>query len=128
MGTNLHRLVIEFFETRMESHSKVARFRRLDVDDEVVYEVERHDFGDVVRIWLSDQYHFGEGDYLARPKEIRRGDYILIARPEASFSIGSDPDAQIGIGRIRHLMGALNVPQMWRYEPTSRNVRRLYRG
>jgi hypothetical protein len=108
--TTLHHTNIHFFESRMSEHSRVQQCtRNLAVADEYIYDIERKDALPTLRVWLSDAYHFGIADYLGRPSCIRRGDFILIARPEAIFnSIEKANKDGIGIGNIRHFMGALN--------------------
>ena len=105
----------------MNSHGQVESFRRMPISDEIIYEISRRKFGDVVRVWLTDTYEFGQGDFLNRPHELRRGDFILIARPEAFSYMQSDEHSQIAIGKIGFLMGALNHRQMWRYVPPDRD-------
>ena len=117
MGKNLHYTIIQFFEKRMNEHGAVASLQRLPVEDEIIYEIARRNHGDTIRVWLADHYRFGEADFLNRPKEIRRGDFILIARPEAGPELASDEHAQIAVGKIGILMGALNRKQMWTYSP-----------
>jgi hypothetical protein len=118
MGINLHPSIIDFFERRMADHSAVVSCERLPRDDEIIYAITRRKYGDKIQVWLADQYRFDYADFLNRPGEIKAGDYILIARPEAT-GIGSDEDARIGVGKIGELMGALNKREMWKYVPPS---------
>jgi hypothetical protein len=118
MGKNLYYTIPEFFEKRMSQHSMVESFRRLPNDDEIIYEITRNRYGDTIHVWLSDHYHPNEMDFYNRPREIRAGDYILIARPEASDGGGYSLD-EIRIGKLKDLMGALTKRQMWKYEPPS---------
>ena len=92
MGTELHYTIINFFEKRMAEHSNVEYFERLDVQDEYVYLIKRIKFNDHIRVWLSDAYLFTETDYYNKPREIVAGDFILIARPEATNAW--DPSTQ----------------------------------
>jgi len=118
MGKNIHYSIIDFFENRMAQHSNVASCRPLKNDTEYVYEIKRLRFGDTVRVWLSDHYHFNEMDLYNRPREIRAGDYILIARPEAQDHGGYSED-NIRVGKLADFMGSLNKKEMWKYEPPS---------
>jgi hypothetical protein len=111
MGLNLHYSIITFFESRMETHSMVASYRRMKNKPEYVYELERNKYGDYVRVWLTDAYVFSEMDFLNRPSELREGDYILIARPESMGWIDTS-DLKIGIGKIGEFMGALNCKKV----------------
>ena len=122
MGLNLHYTIIKFFEARMDEHSIVESWRRIANKDEYIYEIKRSRYGDIINIWLCDAYLLTELEYLSRPREIKSGDYILIARPEAGGS-GSDLKNKIGIGKIGELMGALNVKKIWTYEPPTEEER-----
>jgi hypothetical protein len=118
MGKDLHHTIPKFFERRMCEHSNVRSFRLLSNEFEIIYEIERLRYGDKVRVWLADQYSFGEVDFNNRPTEIRAGDYILIARPESSPDEGYT-DGKIRIGKLKDFMGALTKREMWKYVPPS---------
>lgn len=124
MGKNLHYTIPRYFEDRMREHSAVRTFRKLPHETEIVYEISRLRFNDTVRVWLSDQYHFGEADFRNRPREIKAGDYILIARPEAA-SHGGYSDDRIRVGKLADFMGALTRREIWKYEPPSAEERKL---
>lgn len=121
MGDNLHPTILTFFESRMGSHSVVQSITRIHVDGEVVYEIKRARYGDTIRVWLSDAYHFTEIDLENRPSCLKGGDYIMIARPEGGHVIDSETvkETKIGIGKLAEFMGALNKRQMWTYVPPS---------
>jgi hypothetical protein len=109
--TTLHRQIVEFFESRMATHTCVARCTRMNVADEYIFSIERKDGLGPVKVLLSDAYRYGYADYLARPKQIRHGDFIIVARPEADFDEKLVERARqdgIGIGKISKFMGALN--------------------
>lgn len=118
MGKNLYYTIPRYFEARMAEHSIVKSCRLLPNDSEIIYEIKRNRYDDTIRVWLSDQYKFGDADFQNRPREIRPGDYILIARPEAS-SHGGYSDEKIRVGKLADFMGALTKRQMWKYEPPS---------
>jgi len=112
----LHHTIVSFFEARMTKHSRVERFTRMLIADEYVYAIERTDGFGSVNVFLSDAYRFGRADYVGRPNQITRGDFILIARPEADFDVSLVERARkngIGIGKIGKLMGALNYKSVW---------------
>ena len=108
----------------MLEHSNVADFQRLEVDGEIVYSIKRRKFGDEIRVWLSDAYHFSEMDFYNKPKEIVEGDFILIARPEAGATrmFSSDIYSRISTGKIGDFMGALNIRNMWKYVPPDKST------
>jgi hypothetical protein len=119
MGNDIHHTIVKFFEARMREHSMVASFDRLDVGDDITYEITRAKFDDKVRIWLCDAYIFTEMDFLNRPSLIKAGDYILIAKPEGGGGLGLHliSNYKIGVGKIGDLMGALTMRDMWKYLP-----------
>jgi hypothetical protein len=105
----------------MDSHSCVASYTRLAVDEEFLYRIQRKSGLPPVVVHLSDAYEYGLAEYLARPRQIGEGDFIIIARPEARAVahsvIQSGRDDKIGIGKIGKLMGALNSHTVWTYVP-----------
>lgn len=123
--------IINFFLDRMREHSCVKACVRLPIQDsdEVVFEIERKN-DPPIKVHLSDAYSYGEGEYLARPRQIRRGDFILITKPEARFDRSLIARARrdgIGIGQIRKFMGALNSTDVSQFVPQeerakSRNI------
>jgi hypothetical protein len=129
MGNNLYYTIPKFFEDRMREHSMVTETRRLDVEGELVYEITRHRYSDTIRVWLSDAYRFTEMDFFNRPKELKAGDYILIAKPEGGGGVSEQlvADARIGVGKLGELMGALNVRAMWTYVPPTEEELRVRR-
>ena len=141
MGDDLYYTIPKFFEDRMNEHSSVASIKKLNVDGEVIYEIKRNGFFDKVKVWLSDAYLFTEFDFDNRPKEIKAGDYILIAKPEANGGVDAEiiMSSKIGVGKLKEFMGALRVMKMWTYTPPTeeeikakkakygRNNSRIYR-
>ena len=118
MASAIHYSSIQFFEWKMTQHSKVARFTRNNGED-IVYIIDRNDGLMPVTVFLSDAYWFGRADLLGRPSEIKRGSFILITRPEASFDqtlIDKARAKGIGIGKIGKLMGALNRANVYEYK------------
>lgn len=124
MGLDLHHTIFEFFEKIMDEHSHVASVRRLSVADECIYEIERYKFHDHVKVWLSDAYIFTKINYYNRPRALKAGDYILIAKPEGSGGVPPDliDNTKIAVGKLRELMGALTVARMWTYVPPTEEV------
>ena len=121
MGNNLYYTIPKFFEDRMREHSMVVTIQRMNVEGEFVYEITRRKYDDTIRIWLSDAYRFTKMDYFNRPRELKAGDYILIAKPEGDGGVDDEliDATHIGVGKIGELMGALNVRRMWTYVPPS---------
>jgi hypothetical protein len=120
MGTNLKPSVLGFFNARMAEHSRVSLHTRTPRADEYVFEIQRKDGLPTINVHVSDAYDYGLVDYLARPKQIGRGDFILIVRPEARFDRSLIERARkdgIGIGMIGKLMGALNLEDVYKYVP-----------
>jgi hypothetical protein len=118
MGTDLRYRDIEFFKERMRDHSCVESFSQVEEVGEIVFRINRKRGLPPVNVHLSDTYRYGLGEYLARPRSIGRGDFILIAAYAGEFDEGLVTRAWkegIGIGRIGKLMGALNKESVWDY-------------
>jgi hypothetical protein len=119
MGKDLYYTIIQFFQKRMSEHDAVFRCRQLDIEGEYIFEIDRVKFPGRPKIWLADQYRFTDMDYDNRPEVLKAGDYILVAKPEAGFSV--DPEliraSRIGVGKLGEFMGALRVSEMWKYVP-----------
>jgi hypothetical protein len=114
----LHHSTVTFFTTKMGEHNCVRQCTRIMPNDEYIYRLDRTNQLSSVNVYLSDAYHFGYADFLGRPDNIRRCDFILIARPEADY----DPDltqeaklAGIDLGKIGKLLGALNYNNVYEY-------------
>lgn len=116
MGRDLYYTIPLFFENKMREHACVSHFRRIDAE-ELIYEISRDKFDDTLKVWLSDAYLFTELDFDNRPFLLKRGDYILIARPEAGHSVSKElvKSVGIGVGKIKELMGSLNRAKVWTY-------------
>src|ERR1700687_3915501 len=102
MTTRYYSLV-DFFTRKMSEYSRVKNYTRLPIAYEYIYKIERKDGLPDVNVLLSDAYRFGMADYLGCPSYIGRGDFILIARPEAGFDRAVAEKAKedgIGIGQI----------------------------
>ncbi|TIL67744.1 hypothetical protein [Mesorhizobium sp.] len=121
MGKDLHHSIMKFLERRLDEHSLVKDWKRVNEGDWIIYNVERYKFNDKVKICLSDAYLFTDFDYQDRAKFLSGGDYILVAKPEGGFGVSSHliNSAKIGVGKIGEMMGALNSKEMWTYVPPS---------
>jgi hypothetical protein len=113
---------VSYFEKRMQEHSCVERCERLLTgnEDEYIYELSRTEGRPPVRVHIVDTYEYGMADYLARPRQIRAGDFILVVSfgPELSHAVIERARAdRIGMGDVRRLMGALNWSEVWKYRP-----------
>jgi hypothetical protein len=119
MGKDLYYTIPQFFEKRLCEHSAVGSWARLPYEEEFIYRIFRIQYEDQVLVWLADQYLFTDMDFYNRPQQLRPGDYILIAKPEASGRVSPDLIRQyrIGVGKLGIFMGALNKRKMWTYEP-----------
>jgi hypothetical protein len=119
VGKDLHYTIRPFFEKRIAEHSAVASCVLLPCEQEFIYRISRARYEDEVLVWLADQYHFTDMDFYNRPRQLRPGDYIVIAKPEAEG--GASPELirqyRIGVGKLGMFMGALNKRKMWTHEP-----------
>jgi hypothetical protein len=113
--------LISFFERVMQEHSRVSRCVRLQstAEDEYVYEITRKGDLPPVRVHVSGAYEYTLGDYVARPKEIKAGDFVVTSSFGGRIEGAARARAQserIGLGQVQELMGALNYRQVWKYE------------
>lgn len=122
--------MVYFFEREMPKHNLVASCRRLPLGDDIyIYEVQRSN-GPSVKVHLSDAYQYDLGDYLSRPKELGRGDYIFANE----YVRDINPDVverarldRIGVGGFGKLKGALNRLNIWEYESPAEKAGKLQR-
>jgi len=119
MGKDIHYSIFKFFEDKLKQHSKVLNFEKIDTDNDVVYRIVRISGLPDIHVHLSDAYSYSDYDYLSKPSIIGEGDYIMIAKPEASFGgteFGVSRRDKIGFGKIGAFLGALNYRNVWEYE------------
>lgn len=116
MTKDLYYTIPQYFEERMREHSAVLSVEDVSTDDHFIYRIRRSRFGTVL-VWLSDAYMFTDMDYINRPVELGRGDYILIAKPEGGGGASQEliDAAEIGVGKLSDFMGALNKRETWSY-------------
>lgn len=131
MGKDLHHTILKFFFARMGEHDAVSNLSLLNHEDEFLYRIRRDRFGDEITVWLSDAYLFTEANLHNAPQEIADNDYIIIAKPEGGYNLDYDliRREKIGVGNIGKFMGAINLPEPWRfldgYEREKLGIRRL---
>lgn len=116
MGKDLHYLVVKFFRERMDDHSKVRRYTEIQDAKDILYEIERVNELPSLVVHLSDAYRYTLQDYYSKPRSLGKGNFILIARPEAEYDVDIVSIAakdKIGIGKIGTLLGALNRKNVW---------------
>lgn len=116
MTKDLYYTIPRYFEARMHEHNSVLSINDVSTEEHFLYRIRRARF-DSVLVWLSDSYLFTDMDYVNRPTELGRGDYIVIAKPEGGggASRGLIEAAEIGVGKLSDFMGALNRRDMWNY-------------
>ena len=119
MGRDLHYTIPIFLEKRLNHHSAVSAWKRVNGDDYIAYEIDRNRYRDTVTVVLSDAYLFTEFDFVNRPTITC--EYILVARPAANYRISRlvTDAAKIGVGKLGEMMGALTSREMWTYTPPS---------
>lgn len=123
MGKDLHRSIPPFIENAVLRHSKVVSFRQVPDDNDYVYVIERRASQSNLYVHLSDAYFYTLNEFFSRPEKLRDGGFVLIARPEAKYSREvaiAATEANIGIGKLKALMGALNYSDLWKYIPSER--------
>lgn len=119
MGKDLHPSILRFFKSRVELHQDVASIIDISTREYYIFRIiRRAGMSDVV-VLLTDCYHFSEFDYYSKPAELNNGGFILIARPEATFSEETQQhksEGKVIIGKIGILLGALRKDDYWTYE------------
>jgi hypothetical protein len=127
MSKDLYYTIPEYFIARMHEHSNVVDVVDMSNDNFFLYQIRRLRFEDSVLVWLSDAYRFTDMDFMNRPRELGSGDYVLVAKPEGGFSVSRAliDEAQIGVGKLAELMGALTKREIWTYVPPTWEERRL---
>lgn len=86
MGKNLHYSIINFIKDRLNKCDKIETFKFISNDNYYIIQVNRYNPFETFKIYISDDYRYTLTDYYNKPKEIKRGDFIYLARPEANFS------------------------------------------
>jgi hypothetical protein len=120
MGKNLHYSILPFLEKSLNSHSLVQSIQRVDDDDFYIYFIQRNGGLRSLYVVLSDDYSFNDYSLITRHRILNNGGFILVARPEAYCRSRSEPEFQLGIGKIGKLLGALNRDDYWNYEPPTK--------
>jgi hypothetical protein len=120
LGKNLRPEHLTFFRTRMEEHDRVMSVETIASQLEYLYIVHRTSRLPDVSVHLTDVYEYSELDYVARPKELKRNSFIVIALPHAhdvtEALVERAQSDRIGIGKIGKFMGALSKRDVWDYE------------
>jgi hypothetical protein len=116
MSKDLYYTIPRYFLERMHEHSGVLSLEDVSTDDAYLYRIRRTKYGEVL-VWLSDAYKFTDMDFINRPDQLTRGDYIIIAKPEGGGGAARHliEDAEIGVGKLADFMGALNKREIWNY-------------
>lgn len=117
MSKDLHPSIRTFFLARMNDHDAVSAVDLLPNDDDFIYELRRSRFRDTITVWLSDAYLFTDADFYNRPGALSEGDYIIVGKPEGGIAVDYELIRQykIGVGKIGKFMGAINLPEPWRF-------------
>lgn len=113
MGKNLHYSIINFIKERLTKCNKIETFNFISNDDYYVLKINRIYPFESFKIYLSDEYLYTIMDYYNKPKEINKGDFIYLARPEANFSneielLEVALDEDIYIGKFARLLTYIN--------------------
>ena len=117
MGKDLHYSILKFVKAAFENHQAVKSFEIVPDEDFYIFYLKRRFHHDDLYVVLSDDYSFGDYDMITRHSVLKKGGFILIARPEAENFSDNNASNKIGIGKIGKLLGALNKNDFWNYEP-----------
>lgn len=130
MGIDLNPQIVKFFMQRMSDHSAVAACKQIDDEESFLFYLERNNGMPPLTVHLSDAYFYGIHDFLTRPKILKGGDFVLVARPEGGFGddvVEMATPLSIGIGQIGKFMGAINKAKCWEYITPDERKRRFER-
>lgn len=113
MGKNLHYSIINFIKQRLYECNKIETFNFIPNDNYYIIQVNRYNPYETFNIYISDEYRYTLTDYYNKPKEIKRGDFIYLARPEANFSdeielLEISLNEGIYIGKFSRLLNFIN--------------------
>lgn len=113
MGKNLHYSIVNFIKERLNECDKIETFNFISNDNYYIIQVNRYNPFETFNIYISDEYRYTLTDYYNKPKEIRRGDFIYLARPEANFSdeielLEISLNEGIYIGKFARLLNFIN--------------------
>jgi hypothetical protein len=119
----------------MDEHDCAISVETVASQLEYIYIVHRTSRLPDVPVHLADAYEYGELDYIARPRELTRNSFVILALPHAhdvrEELVERARSDRIGIGKIGKFMGALGRRDVWDYEsPQEREdrERRARRG
>ena len=117
MGKDLHPSILPFIERALTFHGKVKSFELVKDPEFFIYHILRKNGLRNLYVVLSDDYYFGDYGKMTMHPILKKGGFILIARPEATNHNENDSDLKLGVGKIGKLLGALNKDDYWNYEP-----------
>lgn len=117
MGKDLHYSILNFLRSALDGHQAIKSYKLIPDPDFYIFLIKRKfNYIDIYLV-LSDEYSFGEYDIITKHSILKKGGFILIARPEANDYSENDPDNKIGIGKMRKFLGAINKNDFWNYIP-----------
>ncbi|MGL6430489.1 MULTISPECIES: hypothetical protein [Aeromonas] len=126
MGRNLHYTIPRFLQNALDNHTKVLDWQRIDHphnDNDFIYRIQRTDGLSDIVLHAADEYRYSLTNYFQKPEQIRRGAFILIARPDGGYAdevVDIARQDEISIGKFGALMGALYREDHWNYIPKER--------
>lgn len=120
MGKDLHSTIFSYLEDKLNNHSKIINFEKIETEDYIFYDIQRYGLPNL-KIWLSDAYRFNINDYYQRPQDI---DFIFLAKPESDYNqdevLEMAYNDGINIGKFGALMGILYRENIRDYIPVER--------
>lgn len=103
-----------FFEQRMQTHSRVRQFQTLGGG---VYEVTRSD-GTVLRVFICECYAYGMAEYMETVQNVGHVDAVIINSAWCGYTNDVKLECRkerVGVFKIAEFMGALNRQDFWDY-------------
>lgn len=103
-----------FFEQRMEAHSRVASLTTIG---DGLYELTLKS-GKPLRIFICECYSFGVAEYVETVAILGKLDAVVINSVWCGYTWEAKKhcrDVQVGLYKIRDFMAALNKKELWTY-------------
>lgn len=120
MGKVLRPEHLGFFTARMNEHDRVASWEPIPNKHEYLFRITRLPSANNTKVivHLTDAYLYTNAEFIARPKQLRSGSFVVLGMPHASVDpevIETAREHRIGIGHIGKFMGALTYKNIWEY-------------
>jgi hypothetical protein len=129
MGKNFHYSILPFYKDKIFSKcDKITSIKDLSNKDYYIFQINRKNSYSSFRIFLSDAYLFTENDYYEIFNLLKKGDFILIARPESNYNENLLEKISYDgfyIGKSNFLVKFLNNDRLYIDESIKKEIREI---